>query len=378
MSRERVVLPETREALLKAYTPAFEEPAYLRMLEYLLFSTRFDKDRPDYLIIDAATLARIEGKSHLLKHRNYSGKAFLGKFLINVQILLTEFPSYTRRKARIIQPSWSEAVREALSHELRATASEREERGVLLSTGKRPGKPTRKDAARLKAERQAQVEMLSADVPPDHPARDLLSFLNTQPSRAMTELVRRNLDAARDAGRCVQRTMTPGSQHYNLQLLHDIEHDPVPLYKTVERTPRLFPAQPSYLTLSREVRKTLLRGCTEFDLKNAQLALAAHSWDVPELDAFIRATVLRGGHMTIWRALAELAGLKGEQGASKPLFKRVVYGLLFGQGEGNTLLLLKEGNAELRGIGAARAEQFMASPLIRALLDARTAAHGAD
>lgn len=379
MKFRRIVLPETREALQNLYPAAFQDPSYLRLLEYLLFGTFVDKEKEDFLVIDAGTLARLEGREEQVKSRNYAGKQLLEGFQRDVVPLIIENHRYSEGRARIVRRPQDPELGRILHHEFTTPRAKRQERGVYLDTGRRPPKHSRTQAAEARLARQEQAERIAQELDADHPAAGLLNFLNTQPTTALKRIIASNFDSAVDT--VVKHPEMPlETRRYNLRLLHDIEqnlnYNPAPLYRASpgDRTVRLFPVEGSYLSLSRDVRKALLSGCDEFDLNAAQLTLAAHIWKIPRLTAALsdRRLHLLGP----WALLGQQAGLpiKGPIRPSfkqKVVLKQAVYALLFGASEKTVQGYLLEGTEGVAGLTPAQAEQLMDSDLMQDILAAR-------
>lgn len=182
MSRQRLVLPETREALLNLFPAAFENSDYFRLLEHLLFSTFEDEDDSEFVVIDAFTLARFQGKENAQRSRNYRGLDLLSAFERDVMSLDVRNYQYSEGKARMVRRPKIPALSKALQKEFTSSREERRQRGVYLLTGERPPqRPSRKDVAAQKQAEQEQIESIARSVPADHPAAAWLNFLNTQP-----------------------------------------------------------------------------------------------------------------------------------------------------------------------------------------------------
>lgn len=378
MKPVRIVLPETREALQNLYPAAFENPSYLRLLEYLIFSTFEAEEKEGFLVIDATTLARLEGQEgRRVRSRNYVGKRLLEDFQRDVAPLVIEKHQYIESRARTVQRLQEPQLGKVLHHEFTSTRAERQERGVYLDTGRRPPKYPRTQIAEAQQARQEEVERITQEMDADHPAADLLRFLNTQPTTALKRIVSSNID---EAVRTVlgDAHMTVETKRYNLRLLHQIDQsiqfNPAPLYQLSpqDRTVRLFPLEGSYLSLSRAVRQVVLKGCDEFDLNAAQLTLAAHAWQISNLSKTLTEERLVGP----WVVLGRLAGLP-IKGSAKPRFdqkvvlKRAVYALLFGASEDTVRKRLQTQTEGVPGLTPAQADQLLASDLMRDILAAR-------
>ncbi|ULH14469.1 hypothetical protein MF271_10530 [Deinococcus sp. KNUC1210] len=333
------------------------------MTDYLLFGLNNVEEDSKAMLVDQFTLAQMEGKSAKAASRNYAGHTFLESYRRDVASFAVQEYRFTAGRARIMQPDWEPEVVSALKAELYAPPTMRKARGVLLETGRAPSRQHL--ARRTSAVRKARIEALVTQVPADHPARDLLLFLNAQPTAALRRMVHRNLDAAHSlAATLPDRSWQ--TRLYNLKLLHSIEQDEVPLYQPSRegRTARIFGIGPTYLMLSRPVRQQLLTGCTEFDLRAAQLALVAHQWNA----VLLQEKLVRGG-IDIWYVLAAAAGINPE--VHRDLLKRAVYSLIYGKNEQALKQDLSAGIGLHAGIKRHQAQALMKSPLIRELVQCR-------
>ena len=105
--------------------------------------------------------------------------------------------------------------------------------------------------------------------------------------------------------------------------------------------------------LQRDVRHTLTRDWITCDLKSAQLAICAKTWNVPQVGEFLRS----GG--SIWQSLSAWLDLEAEQ---KPMLKDALYALVFGAGRDKMIAILESRRLY---------ERFRAHPLIHQMFLAR-------
>lgn len=220
--------------------------------------------------------------------------------------------------------------------------------------------------------RQALEELLAHD----HPALDLMRYANAQQGTVFARMVDKHGDAARSAALRLGKTgpdgqpdpvATQAAQWHALRILHGLESDAQPFYKPSRtgKTVRVFADGLSYLGLSKTVRRALMPDCPELDLANAQLAIAARDWDVPEVQAF-----LSTGEK-VWPELERYLDLPAD--LHKPVLKTALYSVLFGKGRGAVVRDLADGGQgeHGQGIGAEKAGRLFDHPLIRALYAAR-------
>lgn len=372
MKPDRIVLPETRAALQQAYPRAFTHPPYLRLLEHVLWSTHHLDGKPGHVVLDQQVLAWAEGQSARVATGKYNGEPVLRAYLQEVHGLTIEEMGFKRGQARAFQPSGPAAVRRALYQELCASRLDRRRRGVSLVTG-RPVVRTAERYVRQKEQwRAAQAQVLQATCPVGHPAHVLLTFLNTQPTRALRRLTQRHIDAAREAVRSVPE-LTEQQRGFNLRRLHDIEQDEVPLYEVVaeEAWPGLRPTTRAHRDLHPIARRTLYRACTRLVAPPLLLALAARLWKAPDLRAWLLEAMRHG-----WTPAERLFRASGLVATPQTLgyaflLQEVLRSLLLGASPRTLTRYLSDGRGDFPGMGPAPARRLLASATVQTLLRAR-------
>ena len=139
-------------------------------------------------------------------------------------------------------------------------------------------------------------------------------------------------------------------RHAHIDTLRRLRLQPLPGYKTTERTQRLSPHGTSFAGAPKWIRRAVFADCVEIDMASAQLALVAALWDVPSVRAF-----LESGD-SIWDELSRwLAG--GFSRAQfdhdrdgprlKGILKKQIYSICFGRSVDN---IVQWGSPYVRGL----------------------------
>ena len=152
-----------------------------------------------------------------------------------------------------------------------------------------------------------------------------------------------------------------------MRLLRRISLQPQPFYSASSNgnTARLF-TKAHIPDLKREVRKILMEGCLEADLRSSQLAICAWLW---RIDPLLR---LLFDQKNIWNYLFSNFELREQhRSEAKRIFKKALYSICFGMAECHLNWCVQDcsGWTELGRIIASR---FLDIPLIRDLLSARS------
>lgn len=321
------------------------------------------------IVLPRPLLAACAG-ADLSTHR-FVGTELLASFERDVGVPLNLSPWSSAGKARTAAPRWPERLLTLIDEELKRPYRERKCQGVRFVSGVKVTTTRQRDeAARL---RQLSVqEYTQALVRYDTPARDLLHYANEESDRAFWTLLENNIEYARFVAGNLTRQQPDGQpddwatqqlRQRNLATLHALESQPVPVYKPGTTSPRIFAVGQSALGLSRDVRRALMSGCSEFDLKFAQYAVAVKVLDLDEGQQFLSS----GGHL--WTELLTHMGVAGAE--AKKLLKKAVYSALFGMGRANIRRNLCQGVDNLPGLGEDAARHFFEHPLVMELLEAR-------
>ena len=345
---------DLRNDIKKRYPGLGDHPGYWRMLGYILFPSRFEAatGRP---IISAATVAALAGKVDQQRNRNFRAGSFLAAFKKHVVPGFTysrwhhyKSSPFHQRKARTIlgggldpveRQAWRDRVYDAILND--------EPDRVYLDTGRKIGA---REAQRRREEIETQIDAMNlghADV--------VIRYHNALNVGIFTKKV----NAGRqEAFAQVRAEPESPSQQQALSVLVHIVSAPKPYLRPVERSDRAFSYQPSLSTVRRDMRSILTRGWYEYDLRSAQLAIAASVWGIPEL----RTALERPD--SVWQQFADGLGVPLEP--NKDGIKTAIYALLFGAAPQRVKQELNQGTGD-----PTLYDRFKKLALIKALYRAR-------
>jgi hypothetical protein len=342
---------EGRDALLAAY-PALSyhqhSAAYLRLAEYLIYSTYEDKEAR--LVVPAAHVSDLVRGRAIEGQRWFSARAWLDAFSRDVWQLDVREYDHLAGEARSVGRDLPAEVQEILAAEPLGEMGE--EGQVWFATGV---PVTKKRIYAEAATYTATLRELAAGVASDHPARGLMEYLNGQPQTTVGKIVRGNWGDVMRAFAVMEEGTRKESARATLLVLRDYCRL---IYAASDKTPRLHALGPTIHSLPRELRKAALGGCVSLDARSCQLAVVARLWHVPGLLAFL------AGGGSIW---AELQRATGTTKDEKPALKTALYSITFGMGE----KAVRENLSAKMGMAPAAA--YLEHPLIRELLRARQA-----
>lgn len=342
-----------------------------RMLEYLLFGTRYD-ELTGGLIANTEVLASIAGQEKEQRHRHFNGEAFLKRLKAEgLQIEWWRHDAKARR-SRVLKPfSLFPVFREVLDEELRKPLGED---AVYFDDGSRFRREDRR------AENQRQRAAVEREVAGYHgPAQQLLAYLNHLPATRYTQLLE-HMPAAYGA---VEHLTDANPERLarlkrqQRQNLRAIEGQAQPFYHPVNNSVRIFGSNYNITGLKQEVRRALTPDWYELDLKQSQLSICAALWPIPEVQAFLA----NGGR--IWTSLFDYFGI-GETQEVKGIFKDALYGTLYGMSEdslvnGSHKYIQGQRFTDYEGLNKLLlpygldngGTRFLQHPLIRCILAAR-------
>ncbi|AFZ69532.1 hypothetical protein Deipe_4165 (plasmid) [Deinococcus peraridilitoris DSM 19664] len=339
-----VVSRAFRETLLGRMPRLRDQLAYWRPLGHVLFTPFLDEYQAERgAVIPRPLAAALEGKEKELRGGRYRSLLFLTGFVDACGLEATLSPyDHEAGRARVLTLRLEPALDAGLQQELRTPQQQLFE-PVDFETGKAVG-------WRGVNERWRQVRQHVA-VDPSHPNADGVRYLNGVSPRVYAPH-RERLDAA--YGVCL--TLPATKVDANLRILRSLPWQFEPTYQQVRKSPRIYTIGSSLALCSGVVRRCLLHDAAQYDLENAQPAVVACLWDIPDIHALLRE------HGSIWPLLLRQAGLSDEH---KPSVKICVYAAVFGR----TRWMLRQVLA--KDIGEERAERLLASPVFQSLLDAR-------
>lgn len=329
-----------------------------RFFVYLLLS-RMVKSRDGEtrgILISRECLAHIEGKTKELRGHRYCGLETIDEYREHTNHLF-EFEDYYYPKgfARIVTAlNLDERVIQALADDFAKPVGQL----VDFVTGRRF------DRQRSADECKALLQAASERVSPYAESNNLLRYLN-ESGTYMEDDGEQTWCAGNSRRRCfadalkqhgaeaVQAVLgltNPVRRVHSLCILLSMRTHPIQYYGASLKgnTRRIFPTHLSYAMLPREIRMILERGWYDFDLTNAQLAICARLWDIPEIKDFLR----KGGK--IWVELLTHLGWPVDD-LHKPPVKTALYAIIFGVSRKNLATRVAEehvGHVALQEMGA--------------------------
>jgi hypothetical protein len=321
-----------------------------RFFDHLAFGSSFN-EVSGAILLDHKTLSAITEQSH--RSGAYSAYEYIQEFQNRTGVRLdVTLPNALAGKARTVERAEYPPGVEEVVGRARRTALPINAR-VAFDTGQSWTTDIRVQQ-RLYTREEALIRAADA-INPD--AIRLLRMLNEAPPNRWAPL-----DAhIPHLRRAAESLEPPESREYALNVLAKIEPQPKPFFTPVERSCRLYGIGTTILSLPRELRKEVVRsmGWRSLDLKQAQLAVVAHLWGVPALQAFVESGA------SFWQEMLAVLRLNERY---KPFIKNLLYALVFGEGEGKAKARFRE------QFGANSDElwdRWKANPIIIDLLQAR-------
>jgi hypothetical protein len=356
-----------------------KKEAHWNMFRLLAFSAYRDEET-GAVRVGRESVARCEGKQHLVQSNGYTAKPFLTHFINfilppgtaslvldadgrdwSVSTWEEIFPGQSVKtgegKQRRVLVNWPPEVQQAIDDELSGLYAHEE--SVYIDTGLK--RSVKRERELLKADREEAANLVAiADSPR---ARYMAQYLNNLPTNKFTALAD-NFTAAEQE---VNKISNPHAKRVQKLILDTIKERPIPVYVPTKNSDRLFTMGASMQNLKKKVRKALTQGWVEFDLSSAQLAIIAHQWNVPEVIEFLESG------KNLWSDLVSHYGLNNlspdQFDKLKSTLKDHTYGIIFGMGEER---LISELNTDLSDFGVVDGGKlFLEHPVMKAVLAAR-------
>lgn len=344
---KRLVSKEFRNRLVAKFPNLKNKQSYWNFLGYLMFGTYRDESS-GRLIISAEMIANLEGKSSDWMHNNYSAYPFLTKFSREIHPFTWSDWSHEAGRARVITAlTWDEDVTAAIAAERQGLWEETGK--VYLNNG---SKFTKKKQSQIRLEERLGAISLMSQAGCEE-ARQLLELMNNQPSNLFGMKILENISSAFD----VAKALPVEKSERQIDILNAVISQYQPFYKPTAGSPRIFAYNENLLGLQREVRKALTKGWLECDLKSAQLAICAKTWEVVRAQKFLR----EGGN--IWDSLFEHFQIEKNE-STKRIFKTGLYALMFGAQK-------KKMTEIFDPLGQDSLEKFLSHRIIKSMWRAR-------
>lgn len=338
MRVQRTVVSRAFRELVAAQLPGLaKNPAYWRMLEWVLFGTWRDKETKGAVSCQSI-IAEIEGKQ---VGGGYSSLPFLEAFWRKVTKF--ELKGYgldwpvvadqlrnkyglplkgaEKGECRVVtNVELPEAVQTALDEELQRR-SPREP--VYFDDGL----PVTEKTQKLKrAKEQTDARKLVHEVPE---VKVLLEYLNTRPVNRFTKMVNAHLDEAYAAALAIE---DKADREQQLRILRSIATQPQPFYRPSKRTVRVFEAREGLQNIRSDLRRILTQDWIELDLVSSQFAICAAIWPIPAVQEFLAAG------KNIWDEFQAYYGVDAETFKQVKVYvKKALYALHYGASKKNII-----------------------------------------
>ncbi|NEU82234.1 hypothetical protein [Nostoc sp. UIC 10630] len=354
--------------IIKANFPGIgKNISYWKFMRHLLFGRR---DKATGLpMISQRCIAKAEDKLNILENSNaYNASKFLVKF--QSEVMSEETFSWSNwnfkdGEARVALVEFPQEVIDAIESESYKIMLEDR---VYFDTGNKFSDKLQKvDRELIKKEAYTYFNFSSPE------AQDLLEYMNNVPVNSFSKVVAANLDATFLEALKIEN---PEKRHVQLEVLSTIRDELQPFYKPSGKgnTVRIFPLNYSIPMLQKGLRKSITKGWYEFDLASSQLAIIGKTWEIPEVQEFLKS----GGK--IWADLIkhygiDAADLKKTDETKyediKAVLKDSLYSLIYGMCKNNLIAFLNEGLLPF-GIKDA-GKKFLTHPLMKSLFEVREA-----
>jgi hypothetical protein len=330
------------ESLRETYPLAFTEDIGLALHE--MFTTW--RDNSDNAVVPYETLAQIYDKEQQAKRKNFKAKQALQRFAEAVEPF-EEF-GYDRRTgvARRIKIIWPEKIQQLLADELDRKF---EWSGRVFYDGT-PFTEEQQEKNLNRKRREALKTLSEAD---NILTKKTLNYFNKIPNTLFIGTLK-HYDQAFELANTLSNSLEIR------RVLRQIYDEPKPFIKAVKNSTRAYPIGENLVTVKSEIRHILTQDWIEADLKNCQLAIAAHKWKVESVQEFLSTG------QSFWPYLAEWVGVELTQ-SNKDMLKRATYAVLYGASNRGNRNKIREA---LWYLGKAKYKRLMESPLIQALYKA--------
>lgn len=311
--KRMVVSGQFRNNVVKYLPGINKNSAYWQLTAYLMFWTT-KSSKEGKLMIGQEILATLENKFEQLVSGNYSAISFLTDYWNDVLPFEISDWSYSEAKSRVVESiDWPNELDVLIQQELNKLPREKEEPVFFIS-----GEP--RSERKIKALVELEKTQANSFIETATRNKELLMYLTELNSYRYTRALK-NVKNALD----VVKALPIESQGRELKILGRLFDNAQPLYKTTEKSVRIFPMYDNLLALKREVRQALTQDWIECDLRSAQLGIVARLWNLPLVNEFL------AKNQSIWEHLAEQLNIELNPKLKKALKHEFLYPLCFGE-----------------------------------------------
>jgi hypothetical protein len=318
-----LVTEEFRNAIIRRYPSMFEKQSLINMLEYLLFSAFINHDTKR-LLIPVSVLAEIENKTRFIKQKAYRGLPFL----YEVQKHLPEFQwteSTIGHPREVINRGFDAEV-ERLIEQNTLFKRSRGVTKVFFRTGEVATK-AKQYALRAKLDEKQKNDVSKMILLPQQ--KLIIDYLEAVDTQTYTRLINKNID---NVLKEKEKIKYPQGKSKGIQerILGHVQEFPKPHFKATDtaKTVRIYATSDSFMGMKRELRKAMMAGCYEADLKSSQFAIAASVYRSKKAREFIKTG------KSIWNELYYFSkGHTNYTEEEKKIIKNALYAIIFGTPE---------------------------------------------
>ncbi len=311
--KRTIVSSQFRNNIIRYLPGINKNPAYWQLTAYLMFWTTRSAQE-DKLMIGQEILATLENKFDQLVSGNYSAISFLTDYWNDVLPFEISDWNYSEGKARVVESiEWPDELNVLLQQELNKLPGEKEDPVFFISGESRSERKIKALVDLEKTQANSFIETAIRN-------KELLRYLTELNSYRYTKALK-NVKYALD----VVKALPTESQGRELKILGRLFDNAQPLYKTTEKSVRIFPMYDNLLALKREVRQALTQDWMECDLRSAQLAIVAKLWDLPLVNEFLTK------NQNIWEYLAKQLDTELTPRLKKAIKHEFLYPLCFGE-----------------------------------------------
>lgn len=303
------------------------------------------------LPVGTATLLLVNGKEWV--HGQYEN---LGpQDVLNEDTGLVETKNVFKKLGdgfeRRVQFNWSDKVRDLINIELNDKSKDK----VYFVSGLKKNVAQERLFLRTTIEEASnKIELLDVEA-----AKEIAEYMNNLPVNSFNKLI----ENSEIAMKAINEIESPIVRDQQIRILNSILESPKPVYVPSKngKTDRLFGIGANLTNLKSTVRQQLTQW-DECDIRSCHLAVAGWLWGVDSLNQFL------ASGKSFWDEILPFMGLTK---ASKGTVKNFLYGLIYGMSKKN----LTDGiDSSFPGVVRA-GERFLSHPIVKDLLNARTAVY---
>lgn len=343
---DRTVSLKFRNLLASSYPKLGKNKTLWLFTGYLMFGTYRD-EQSGKLLISAEMLARAEGKYLEWTKNNYIAWKFLEKYCQEIQnFKWSKWDSEGGLVRVVTELNWPQEIQDAIQAERQKLWKDT---GIVCISSGAKFTQNKQRENRTK-EQSGALEILSEAGCLE--AKELLEYMNNLPSNLFYKILQ-NMPAALE----IANKLPAGKRDRQIDILNTVLDQYQPFYKPTAGSTRIFAFNENMLGLQKGIRRALTAGWCECDLKSAQLAICAKTWNLPKVQKFLK------DKGNIWDSLFDHFNLKRDEDIKK-LFKTALYAVMYGAGRNRIRQILEilSDDAYLT---------FLSHPLIKVIWRAR-------